>query len=92
MKITDSKTLLQFIFDQMEKLQNKEIDCNQAHVQAKLAKEANNVLNYELKRADLVLRIKSAGIVLETPEEKKELGMGCDNPYSILNQINEENR
>lgn len=92
MKIIDSKSLLQFVFDQMEKLQNKEIDCNQAHAQAKLAREANNVLNYELKRADIVLRMKREGIILETPTEKKELGMIQDNPYQILSKINEENK
>jgi len=91
MRPTDSKSLLQFIFEQMDRLNKKEIDCNQAHAQAKLAREANNILNYEIKRADMLLRIRNTGILLrdiEIPaiEEKS----GFENPYKIISEINGE--
>ena len=48
MKPVNNKSLLHFIYDQMEKLDKKEIDVSQAQAQADLAKQANNVLKYEL--------------------------------------------
>ena len=44
----NNKSLLAFIFGQMEKLDLKEIDVEQAKAQANLAKQANNSLKYEL--------------------------------------------
>lgn len=44
----NNKSLLAFIFDQMEKLDNNEITTEQAKAQANLAKQANNSLKYEL--------------------------------------------
>jgi len=73
MKPTDNKSLLQFIFDQMEKLDKDEIDCNQASTQAKLAKEANNSLMYEIKRAELIMKIRNAGINIDESEELKSI-------------------
>lgn len=54
----NTKSLLAFIFKQMEKLNNGEIDANTACAQAKLASQASNVLNYELKRSIVQLRLK----------------------------------
>ncbi len=54
MQPINNKSLLHFIFDQMEKLDQKEIDNNQARSQAQLAKQANNALKYELERAELI--------------------------------------
>ena len=65
MKPNDNKSLLQFIFDQMGKLDNNEIDCDQAKTQAQLAKEANNAMMYDLKKADLILKIHHSGIKLD---------------------------
>ena len=48
MKPVNNKSLLSFIFDQMEKLDNKEIDVETAKAQANLAKQANNSMKYEL--------------------------------------------
>jgi hypothetical protein len=38
----------------MEKLDRNEIDINQANAMSKLIGQANNLLNYELKRAALM--------------------------------------
>lgn len=53
MQPINNKSLLHFIFDQMEKLDKDEIDVQKAKGQANLAKQANNSLKYELDRAQL---------------------------------------
>jgi hypothetical protein len=57
MKPVNNKSLLHFVFDQMEKLNEGTITPEQAREQANLAKQANNALNYELKRADTQMRL-----------------------------------
>lgn len=51
MKPVNSKSLLHFVFEQMEKLDNGSIDVQQAREQSNLCKQANNLLKYELDRA-----------------------------------------
>lgn len=53
----NNKSMLAFIFLQMEKLDNNEIDVQTASAQANLAKQANNALMYELKRADMQIKL-----------------------------------
>lgn len=57
----NTKSLLAFIFNQMERLNSGEIDANTACAQAKLASQASNVLNYELKRTIVQLRLRELG-------------------------------
>lgn len=57
MKPTNNKSLLHFIFDQMDKLDKKEIDIDQAKTQSLLAKQANNALKYELDRANVQMKL-----------------------------------
>lgn len=54
----NTKSLLAFIFNQMRKLDNKEITAQDACAMAKLTQQANNTLDYELKRT--VVQIKLA--------------------------------
>lgn len=58
MRKANSKGLLEFLFDQMDKLDNKEIDVQTARAQSELAKQANNVLNYEIKRAETMMSLE----------------------------------
>jgi len=51
MKPVNSKSLLSFVFNQMEKLDNGQIDVQQAREQSNLCKQANNILKYEIDRA-----------------------------------------
>ena len=53
----NNKSLLHFIFDQMEKLDKNDISVDQAKAQANLAKQANNSLKYELERATTLMKI-----------------------------------
>lgn len=68
MKPVNSKQLFAFICDQMEKLNTNEISVDQAKAQANLAKQANNVLNYELDRATLEIKLVEFNQILkDTP-------------------------
>lgn len=57
MKPVNNKSLLHFIFDQMEKLDTGVITVESAKAQAHLAKQANNSLKYELERATLLMEL-----------------------------------
>ncbi len=57
MEPTNNKSLLHFIFNQMEKLDKKEITVEEARSQAALAKQANNSLSYELERANVQMKL-----------------------------------
>jgi hypothetical protein len=47
-KLTDSKSLLKFIFNQMEKLDKNKINPDIARAQAALARQANNTLRIRM--------------------------------------------
>ncbi len=57
MKPVNSKSLFAFVCDQMEKLTTDEITVEKAKAQANLAKQANNLLKYELDRANTQMKI-----------------------------------
>lgn len=57
MKPVNTKSLFTFICDQMEKLQESQITVEQAKAQANLAKQANNILKYELDRVNTLIKI-----------------------------------
>ena len=60
-KPVNTKSMLAFVFGQVDKLENGEIDEIRANAQANLIKQAVNILNYELKRADLLLKLDERG-------------------------------
>ena len=72
MKPVNNKSLLGFIFDQMEKLDKKEISVDDAKAQANLSKQANNALRYELDRSNLLMKL-DAHNALNTTKTKIEL-------------------
>ena len=57
MKPVNSKSLLAFVFNQMEKLDEGTIDNQQAREQSNLVKQANNLLKYELDRAKVRMEL-----------------------------------
>lgn len=73
MKPVNNKSLLHFVFDQMEKLDEGKISPEQAKEQANLAKQANNALNYELKRADIQMRLTSHNAVYKDGLKLREV-------------------
>ena len=50
----NSKSMFSTLCSYMEKLDNDEIDVNKANGMSKLIGQANNLLNYELKRSALM--------------------------------------
>ena len=58
MKPVNSKSLLAFVFDQMEKLDNKEIDAAQAGAQSKLIQQANNIIKNEVDRTRVKIQLE----------------------------------
>jgi hypothetical protein len=58
MKPVNQKSLLHFIYDQMDKLDKGEIEIDKAKAQAVLMKEANNVFKYELDRANTEMKLR----------------------------------
>ncbi len=51
MKPVNNKSMIAFLFDQMDKLDNDEIDVVKAKEQGNLAKQVNSAMRYELERA-----------------------------------------
>lgn len=73
MKPVNNKSLLHFIFDQMEKLSKNEIGVDEAKAQAHLIKQANNTLNYELKRADVQMKLTQHNAVYKDGLKLREV-------------------
>lgn len=61
----NTKSLLAFLFNQMDRLNRGEIDANTACAQAKLASQTCNLLNYELKRAVVEMKLKETGGLIQ---------------------------
>jgi len=68
MQPVNTKSLLAFIFGQMQKLDAKEITPQEAQAQSSLAKQANNVLTYELKRTFLQIQMQRIGANIDTSD------------------------
>lgn len=68
MQPVNTKSLLAFIFTQMERLSAGEIDAQTAQAQAKLASQASNLLNYELKRTIVQMRMQQIGTGIEAQD------------------------
>lgn len=58
----NNKSLLAFIFNQMEKLDSNDITVEQAKAQANLAKQANNSLKYEIELVKVKMEIQEFNI------------------------------
>ena len=53
----NNKSMIAFLFDQMNKLDNDEIDVLKAREQGNLAKQVNNAMKYELDRAKIKMEL-----------------------------------
>jgi hypothetical protein len=54
----NTKSLLAFVFGQMEKLDNKQIDVNTANAQSKLIQQANNLIRSEHEKARVKMELE----------------------------------
>ena len=57
----NTKSLAAFIFNEMQRLKEKEINPTEAMAQAKLASQLNNLLDYELKRTAIQIKLREIG-------------------------------
>ena len=53
----NTKSLLAFVFNQMEKLDSKEIDVDTANAQSKLVQQANNLIRAEHERSRVKMEL-----------------------------------
>lgn len=53
----NNKSMIAFLFDQMEKLNSGEIDVSTAREQSNLAKQVNNAMKYELDRVGILMEL-----------------------------------
>jgi hypothetical protein len=58
MKPVNTKSLLAFVFDQMAKLDAKEIDVDTANAQSKLVQQANNIIRSEHERTRVKMELE----------------------------------
>ena len=70
MKPVNNKSLIAFLFDQMEKLDENTIDVETAKAQANLAKQVNKAMKYELDLANTKIKVAEFN---KTAEIKVEL-------------------
>ena len=61
----NTKSLAAFLFNEMERLKANETTPQEAIAQAKLASQLNNLLDYELKRTVIQLKLKEVGQSVE---------------------------
>lgn len=54
----NTKSLLAFVFNQMEKLDSKEIDVDTANSQSKLIQQANNIIRSEHERTRVKMELE----------------------------------
>lgn len=67
MKPVNNKSLVAFLFGQMEKLDNKEVEVKEVLAQCELAKQINSQMRYELERANTIM--KMAQFQIETGKD-----------------------
>ena len=57
MKPVNNKSLIAFLFDQMDKLDKGDIDVQTAREQSNLSKQVNNAMKYELDRVKVKMEL-----------------------------------
>ena len=58
MQPVNNKSMLAFVYGQMEKLDKKEIDVDTANAQSKLVQQANNIIRSEQERARVKMELE----------------------------------
>lgn len=73
MKPINNKSLIAFLFNQMEKLDNDEIDVQKAREQANLSKQVNNAMKYELDRAKVKMELTKHNAIYKDGIDLREI-------------------
>jgi hypothetical protein len=73
MKPVNTKSLLAFVFSQMEKLDNKEINVEEANAQSKLVQQANNIIRSEHERTRVKMELEKHNAEYKSNIELREI-------------------
>jgi hypothetical protein len=73
MKPVNNKSLVAFLFDQMDKLDKGEIDTQTAREQANLSKQVNNAMKYELDRAKVKMELTKHNAIYKDGIDLREI-------------------
>ena len=73
MKPVNNKSMIAFLFDQMDKLDKGEIDVQKAREQSNLAKQVNNSMKYELDRAKVKMEIAQHNAIYKDGLDLREI-------------------
>ena len=73
MKPVNTKSLLAFVFSQMEKLDSKEIDVDTANSQSKLVQQANNLIRSEHERTRVKMELEKHNYEFKGTIEFREI-------------------
>lgn len=69
----NNKSMVAFLFSQMEKLDSGEIDVQKAREQANLSKQVNNAMKYELDRARIQMELTKHNAVFKDGVKLREI-------------------
>lgn len=69
----NTKSLLAFVFNQMEKLDKKEIDVETANAQSKLVQQANNIIRSEHERTRVKMELEKHNKEFNSNIEMREI-------------------
>tara|TARA_R110000744_G_scaffold179689_1_gene298663 strand:+ start:1263 stop:1499 length:237 start_codon:yes stop_codon:yes gene_type:complete len=73
MKPVNNKSLIAFLFDQMDKLDAGTIDNQTAREQSNLAKQVNNSMKYELDRAKVLMELAQHNAIFKDGSNLREI-------------------
>ena len=73
MKPVNSKSLVAFLFDQMDKLDKGEIDVQKAKAQSDLAKQVNSQMRYELERVKIQMALAQHNAIYKDGTNLREI-------------------
>ena len=69
----NNKSLVAFLFDQMQKLDNGDISPEQAKEQSNLAKQVNSQMRYELERARVLMELSQHNAIYKDGTNLREI-------------------
>lgn len=69
----NNKSLVAFLFAQMEKLSNGEIKREDAIAQAKLAQQVNSQMRYEIERVKIMMEVTKHNAIFKDGTQLREI-------------------
>ncbi len=69
----NNKSLTAFLFDQMERLNTKEITKEDAMAQVAIAKQINSQMRYELERARVIMQLSQHNAIFKDGTNLREI-------------------